>query len=321
MTSRMHAPGEPLIRLAEVTRTFPSRPAARRGSEPVRALQDVDLEIPRGEVWGVVGPNGAGKSTLFAVILGFLHATSGWARVDGRLPRRYLREAGAGYLPDRFTLPDSWTVIGALVGLARLEGLRAGEAGARVDALIQRLGLADSARRAIGDLSRGALQRVGIAQALLGERDLVVLDEPTQGLDPLWRVRLRELLADLKGEGRTVLLASHDLGEVERVADRVVLLRNGRVMELRTPPEDESLDVRLLLAEPFDEVSDAFPGARPEGGTGPASLAWRVRAASPRELTDRLAALLASGAVLLSVEPRREQLEERVRRALEGGPA
>ncbi len=214
-------------------------------------------------MWGVVGPNGAGKTTLFGLLLGFLRPTEGTVRIDGLEPRRYLRREGAAYLPERFRLPPEWMVGAALRALADLEGLRRPQARARVAALLERFDLAGHATRPIGALSRGLCQRLGLAQALIAERPLVVLDEPTEGLDPLWRVRFRDLVDELRAAGRTVLIASHDLAEVERLARRVVLLEGGRVKEIFEVARlaGGPLAYRLELAAPSSAVAAAFPGA------------------------------------------------------------
>ncbi|HEX7049378.1 MAG TPA: ABC transporter ATP-binding protein [Longimicrobiales bacterium] len=308
----MRARTNGMIEFEGVTKTYgPAR------SRP--ALADVTVAVPRGSVWAVVGPNGAGKTTLFGLLLGFLHPTAGRVRIDGRAPRRYLRARGAAYLPERFRLPDGWTVAAALRALARLEGMGAAAARARADALLERFALGAHAGKPVQALSRGLLQRVGVAQALLAPRELVVLDEPTEGLDPLWRIRFRAVVDELRAEGRTVLLASHDLAEVERTADRVVLLEAGRVRDVldvsRAP--DAAQRYRLALAAPTPAVVEAFPGAAVEPGED--DVVYTVTVADAAELSDRLAALLAAGGIVSAVAPAAEPLEARVRRALSGG--
>ena len=293
-----------MIQLDGVTRVYGTRAA------PVRAVDGISLELGPG-VTAVVGPNGAGKTTLLGLILGFLRPTSGAVTLGGQSPRRWIRRHGAAHLPERFILPPEWTVGAALRGLARLEGLESGDATARVRATLDHLGLAEHQDRAIGTLSRGMNQRLGLAQALLAERDLVVLDEPTEGLDPLWRVRLREIVGGLRAAGRTVLLASHELPEVERVADRVVVLRDGRVQEIVELAAEPGGPVAYRLDVTTDDVAlrDAFPDARRDGED------VVVTVSDARELSDRLAALLARGATLRGVRPAGAGLEERVRRA------
>src|SRR5690606_33189943 len=238
--------------------------------------------------------------------------------------RRYVRRHGAAYLPERFRVPGEWRVRPALVALARLEGLRPDVAARRADEALQRLGLEPFADREVRTLSRGVLQRLGLAQALLGERELLVLDEPTEGLDPLWRIKLRAILEEQRAAGRTILLASHDLAEVERVVERVVLLDGGRVREVFEPAlaggkgaTRGPLRYRLELAGAARELEEAFPGAVPVGPGEPG--AYRVTVADEAELSTRLGALIAAGGVVSAVLPETEPLEARVQRALGSG--
>ncbi|HEX6939837.1 MAG TPA: ABC transporter ATP-binding protein [Longimicrobiales bacterium] len=335
-----------MIELDDVTRIYPAAPG--RGRTDTTALSHVTLSIPEGGVWGVVGPNGAGKTTLFGLILGFLYPTEGTVRIGGLEPRRYLRRHGAAYLPERFRLPPEWTLGAALRALAGLEGVKGPAARERVAALLERFDLAPHAAKPIGALSRGLHQRLGLAQALLADRPLVVLDEPTEGLDPLWRIRFRDLIAELRDAGRTILIASHDLAEVERLADRVVLLEAGRVREVFDVARAAGgpLAYRLTLAAPSPAVAETFPGAveapagdggraipaggdpatarPPAAGAGPAPAAvpagatsYLIEVSDATELSARLAALLDIGAVIAAVTPAAERLEERVRRALD----
>lgn len=302
-----------MIQIDSLTRIFGTR------SRAVPALQDVTLELGPG-VWATVGPNGAGKTTLLGSILGLLRPTSGSVRIQGESPRRWVRRRGAAYLPERFRLPPEWPVRGALRSLARLDGADAGEARRRADAVLERLGLTPYADRTAGTLSRGLAQRLGLAQALLADRELVVLDEPADGLDPLWRIRLREIIADLDDGGRTVLLASHDLGEVERVADRVVLLDGGRVRDVldARDPTTGPLRFRIEVVGPTGPALAAFPDADPAAGED-AGSAVVVTVVDERELSHRLAALLQAGGIVRSVTPAGRPLEDRVRRRLEDG--
>jgi ABC-2 type transport system ATP-binding protein len=324
-----------MIVIDSVTKRFAR---ARRAPRP--ALDAVSLEFDRGMVHAVVGPNGAGKSTLFGLVLGFIHPSSGDLTIDGDDPRDYVRRNGAGYLPERFTLPAGWRVGEALRGLASREQLGAA-AGPACRAALERFGLASHEAARAGSLSRGLLQRVGLAQALLAPRALVVLDEPTEGLDPEWRLRFRNEIDRLRADGRTVLLASHDLAEVERLADRVVVLEAGRVREsfaVHAPPSALKYDIEIDSDTP--DLAALFPGAARTqdaahveeaarknvaaaesaaargGGTG---AVYRVSVADVAELNARLAALLATGARVRALRPAAEPLEARVRRALGGG--
>lgn len=297
-----------MIRFESVDKRFqPLRP----GAAPVVALRGVSLEIPAGGVWAVVGPNGAGKTTLFSLLLGFLHPDAGSISVDELAPREHARRRGFAYLPERFDLPPGLTPRAALHAFARLEGLDARAARAAVARELERYDLSAVADRPARALSRGLMQRTGLAQTGLAARAVVVLDEPTQGLDPIWRVRLRERVAELRQEGRTILLASHELDEVQRLADRAVLLDGGglrQVVEL-TPVPGEPLRYRLALAHGVQHVRTAFPGAT---ATADAKT-FDIAAADEVDLTRRLAALVELGGVIAAVHPRDGRLEREFR--------
>jgi ABC-2 type transport system ATP-binding protein len=300
-----------VIELEKVRKRFVLPPRPNRGARTVEALRDITLSIPRGSTCGVVGPNGAGKSTLFALILGFLKPSTGKVRLDGAAPRTFMRSQGAGYLPERFSLPPEWTVEATLRALGNLD--RLSDPAARASAVIDDFGLAEHLAKPLGTLSRGLLQRVGIAQALLAKRDLVVLDEPTEGLDPLWRLRLREQINNLRAEGRTLLIASHDLAEVERLVERVIVLEDGRVRD-DFAVKSETAAVRryrLNLQKPVDTMEQIFPGHQRINGENGVI----VSVADADDLNARLAALLAAGGVVESLIPA-DGVEQRVRDVL-----
>ncbi|HEY0305325.1 MAG TPA: ABC transporter ATP-binding protein [Longimicrobiales bacterium] len=299
-----------MITVDKVSKRFRITPGPGRKAGVVDALTDVSVEIASGEVVAVVGPNGAGKSTLFSVILGFLEPTAGDIAIDGDDPRRYMRRLGVGYLPERFRLPAAWTVRDALRAFAKLERVDA----QRADLAIDAFGLADHAGKVMTALSHGMLQRVGLAQALLAERALIVLDEPTEGLDALWRVRFRDVIAQQRARGATILIASHDLAELERLADRAILLDSGRLREVMSLRERTAVRAyRVELADAHAGFTDVFPGARAVAQ----SHAFVVDVSDVADLNRRLAALLASGAAVVSITPA-DTLEERVTRSTGG---
>ena len=217
-----------MIDLNEVAKTYRTGLPGR--GRLVHALDRVTLRVESGTALGIVGLNGAGKSTLLRIILGYIRPTSGEALIASMAPRSYVERNGVAYVPERVTIPRSWTVLGALRAYAMLGEIQ-DDSWHRVDAAMHRLGLEQLADRKIAHLSKGNVQRVGIAQAILTERKLMVLDEPTESLDPVWIVETREILEEwLAGDPERVLvIASHNLPEVERVTNRVVLLHNGRI--------------------------------------------------------------------------------------------
>lgn len=293
-----------MIELHEVTKRY-----GRKGAG-TDAVRDVTLTIPSGSVWAMVGPNGAGKSTLLSLLLGFIRPTHGTITIAGELPRDYLREQGAGYLPERFSLPARSRTVDVIRLFARLERAIPADA----DRAIALLGLEPHLDRQTNELSRGLLQRLGLAQAVLARRSLIILDEPTEGLDPIWRVRLRDILSELRADDRTVIIASHDLSEVERIADRALVLDNGAVRDvLDVRARAAALHYRIRFAQPFDDVGGAFPDA-----TRIDDLAYVVVVTGPADLSLRLGGLIALGALIDTVEPVRPGLEERVRGTLDG---
>jgi ABC-type multidrug transport system ATPase subunit len=246
-------------------------------------------------------------------------STSGELRVGGLAPRAFVERHGIGYVPESVAIPPRWTVRGALGAFAALGEVA--DAGARIDRVLGMLGLEGLARRRVGALSKGNLQKLAIAQALVGPRRLLLLDEPLNGLDPVWVARLREVLAEWRAEEpeRTLLVVSHNLPEVERAVDRVAVLAGGRIraeLDLRAPRRGAAW--RLELADAGASaaaVAEAFPGAVRAGD------AWTVGAADEGEMSRRLAALLGRGARLRSVAPAGAGLEERLHRVLAGEAA
>ena len=210
------------------------------------AVEDLSLTVGRGEVFGFLGPNGAGKTTSIKMLLGLVAPSDGSATVLGaRLGDRRTR-ARLGFLPEHFRFHE-WLTGRELLHLhARLLGLRADEGRTRAEAWLRRVALTDAARRPIRTYSKGMMQRVGLAQALLGNPDLVFLDEPTSGLDPLGRLLVRDIIRELRERGTTVFLNSHLLGEVEATCSRVVFVKEGRVVhDMRLGEMEESLEVEV----------------------------------------------------------------------------
>jgi len=217
------------------------------------AIDDVSFRVERGEVLGFVGPNGAGKTTTLRIIAGYLAADRGRvsvAEIDVERERAHAC-AQIGYLPESAPLYDDMRVEDFVRFRARIKGVAAADLRERVDSALRKMAVADRRRQVIGTLSKGYRQRVAMADALVATPPVLILDEPTAGLDPVQVRELRALLADLAGE-HTILLSSHRLDEVEALAARVVVLVGGRVVAAGTPREiagDRSLeDVFVELA-------------------------------------------------------------------------
>jgi ABC-2 type transport system ATP-binding protein len=246
----------------------------------VRALVDLDLRVERGEVFGYLGPNGAGKSTTIRLLLGLIHPTSGRASLhglEGVASRRL-----AGYLPGDLRLGDRLTGQEQLDSLARLRG---GVDEALRDELCERLGVVLD--RPIRQLSKGNRQKLGIVQAFMHRPQLVVLDEPTAGLDPLLQGEVRSLLRETAADGRTVFLSSHSLDEVQHVADRVGILRRGRLVDVDAVERLRERSLRHVTVTFADRV-DPAPLAAIDGVRVVAADGSVVRLSAPETAMDRV---------------------------------
>ena len=215
-----------MIRIEHISKNF--------GKQQV--LRDVSLEIPEGQVLGLLGPNGAGKSTLMKVLIGLWSADKGTVTAPPRI----------GYLPENNPLDDEMYVVEYLRFMAGLTGVQ--HSAANVQALIERVGLTPEQHKHIRELSKGYRQRVGLAQALLGDPQLLILDEPTTGLDPNQLVEIRALIRDL-GKERTVILSTHIMQEVREMCDRVVILDHGEIKA------DKPIDAIQDLEQLFHQVT------------------------------------------------------------------
>lgn len=223
---------------------------------PFEALKGVDLMVKQGEVTGFLGPNGAGKTTALHILLGFQMATSGTAEIFGEDVKDSPARQRIGYLPEHPQLYGFLTARELLKAAGRLFDLPKDLLRERIESLLEQVGLLDAGNRRIATYSRGMLQRIGLAQALINDPDLVILDEPTSGLDPLGRMDVRKLIEHLREQGKTVFFSSHELSEVERVCDHVVIMARGTIVaegaadELVAPGESlEQFFVRSIRKE------------------------------------------------------------------------
>lgn len=215
-----------IIELDHLTKSF--KGSSRK--QEMLAVNDLSFSVQQGEIFGFLGPNGAGKTTTLCTLLGFLHPTSGGGSVFG-LPfgePEALRRIG--YLPEYVNLHEYYTPDGMLKYYARLSGLDPAEASVRASYVLERLGIADVCNKRISKFSKGMIQRLGLAQAVLGNPDLLFLDEPTSSLDPVGRKDVKDLLLELKAQGKTVVISSHILSDIESLCDRVAIIRNGRLV-------------------------------------------------------------------------------------------
>lgn len=213
------------VQLSKVFRDFWMRPKAK-------ALDRVEIQVFRGEIFGLLGPNGSGKSTLIKILLGLLFPTSGRAAIFGRDPRNLVIKDRIGYMPEESYLYRYLNAEETLMFYGRLFNLPKAECRHRVELLLEMVGLTNQKRRPIVEYSKGMARRIGLAQALINDPDLVFLDEPTTGLDPIGTREIKDLILELRKQGKTVVLCSHLLSDVEDVCDRVAVLYGGRVRRL-----------------------------------------------------------------------------------------
>ncbi|MEO6876489.1 MAG: ABC transporter ATP-binding protein [Opitutaceae bacterium] len=228
----------------------------------LRAVDHLSLRIERGQVYGLLGPNGSGKSTTLKLILGLLTPTAGHCRLFGVSSHRPEARRRVGYLPESPYFYRYLTGRELTNFYGRMSGLGGAQLAIRVDDVLAWVGLADAAGRRVGTYSKGMLQRVGLAQALVHDPELVILDEPTAGLDPVGSAFVTELILRMKGEGRTVLITSHLLGQIEDVCDRVGILGRGQLMldaavgDLADDPERQVLTIGALMPDELDELRE-----------------------------------------------------------------
>jgi len=236
----------PAIEIQDLCVSFPGR----RGS--VQALQNLTLRVEPGIVYGFLGPNGAGKTTTLQVLLGFQEATSGSASLLGRPVTQSIAREKIGYMTEN---PDTYGFLTGrelLTMAGRLFGLPLSVIRQRSTQLLEETGLSEAADRRIASYSRGMRQRICMAQALINDPDLLILDEPTGGLDPLGRRDIRRMIAARKAAGKTVFFSSHELSEVESACDRIAILSKGRLVAegpvSKLVPPGESLELYFIKA-------------------------------------------------------------------------
>ena len=228
-----HSNGEVVVSVRGLTKVFKdfwNRPKAR-------AVDNVDFDVKRGEVFGLLGPNGSGKSTTVKLLLGLLNPTKGHIEVFGHSPRHVQTKARIGYLPEESYLYRYLNSRETLDFFGNLFHLDRDVRDNRAEQLLEMVGLSQTRMRAVGEFSKGMQRRIGLAQALINDPDLVILDEPTAGLDPIGCREIKDLILALARRGKTVILSSHLLSDVEDVCDRVVIYYGGRVQALGTLKE------------------------------------------------------------------------------------
>ena len=299
----------PVIEVSGLKKTFRLGLRRRR----VEAVRDASFEVRPNEVFGIVGPNGAGKTTTIKILTGLIRQTGGEARMFGEPVSVIANRARLGYLPEGPYFYEHLKVKELLMYYGNLHGLRGRALSDRADALIVRVGLEHARGRPLKQFSKGMRQRAGLAQALINDPELVILDEPQSGLDPIGRREVRDLIFELKTQGKTVVFSSHILPDVEAVCDRVALMQGGVVREV------SELDALVSRNAVGAEVKvrglgvEMLPG-QPEGfeaGVEQRGNVLVVTSTAPAQaLSDWLGEVVRAGGVIEAVTPHRQSLED-----------
>jgi ABC-2 type transport system ATP-binding protein len=298
------------IQVDQLAKTF--RTPFRR--KKVEALRGVSFEVKRGEVFGFLGPNGAGKTTTIRILMGLIHATGGKASILGHtLPSRAAR-ARLGFLPESPYFYDYLSVAELLDLAGRLFGLDAATRRKRADELIHKVGLDRARSQPLKKYSKGMLQRAGLAQALMNDPELVVLDEPMSGLDPIGRKEVRDLILEMRDRyGKTVFFSTHILADAEAIADRVAIIAGGEIRSAGVPEELVghtvlSIDVTVRLPDRADAAVQALEaGAIKIRRRG---LELTATLAGDADVDAYLARARTAGARTIAVNPHHETLED-----------
>lgn len=290
-----------------LTKTY-RRWLTRRGHT---ALAGVELAVPAGSAFGLIGPNGAGKTTFIKTLLGIVRPDAGEVRILGGLPDDPRVRARIGYLPERLHLPAAWKPTELLHSVARMKGLRTTEP--ELLRILERVGIADAKDRRIGGYSKGMKQRLGLGAALLGGPELLILDEPTDGIDPLGRVEIRHLLAEELARGATLFLNSHLLSETERICDRIAILGGGKVLRQGSLAELRQVGVcwqaRFAPGAPLEALAEA--------GFTAAEGRFRIVVSDAAGLNAALDQARAAGALLVELTREEKALEDVLAEAME----
>jgi ABC-2 type transport system ATP-binding protein len=274
------------------------------------AVRDLTLQIARGEAFGFLGPNGAGKSTSIKMLLGLVKPTSGSALLLGKPVGAREVRARIGFLPEHFRFYDWLSASELILFHGRLCGVAEDALRSKIPRLLERVGLGAQSNKPIRSFSKGMMQRVGLAQAIVNDPEILFLDEPTSGLDPSGRKLVRDMIAEQRSRGATVFLNSHLLGEVEQSCDRVAFIREGRIVGMYEMGgwQSAQTEVEIKVARVNSTVMERLNGfaqnVRLEGEL------LRLRVMQPDHLPEVVRCLVENGVEVFSVIPQRVSLED-----------
>lgn len=275
----------------------------------VSALREVSVKVERGCIFGLLGQNGAGKTTLVKILLSLVPQTAGAAKVLGKDPDDVSIRRRIGFLPEQMRLPEYMKAHAFLRYMGDLNGVAASLQKKRIPELLELVGLPGE-KKLIKAYSKGMMQRLGLAQALLNDPELLFLDEPTEGLDPIGRKQVRDLLVSLRAQGKTIFLNSHILSEVEMICDELMILRKGEMVRAGKPSEftQRTGEYRIQLAAVTDAAhaaAESLLGAVKWDGTS-----LRFPAKDRAQLNQLIDRLRAAGAEIEAIEPLKSTLEQ-----------
>ncbi len=297
-----------IIEIQELTKDFEVGFWKKRA---IRALDHLSLSVERGEVFGFLGPNGAGKTTTLKILMDLIRPTSGSARILGAPVSTVLMRRRVGFLPENPYFYDYLTAEELLSYVGSLFGLRQPALGVRVSGLLATVGLQDARKLQLRKFSKGMVQRIGLAQAIINDPELVFLDEPMSGLDPLGRREVRQAILGLKSKGVTVFFSSHILPDVEALCDRVAIMNRGRLQQVGAL--HQILKVRIeaheiVLAGASTEAAESLKTLCDE--MTPMGERLQLRAERPQQVEAVISYAMAHGISLVSVNPVRPSLED-----------
>jgi ABC-2 type transport system ATP-binding protein len=289
----------------------------------VHALSGLDLRVDAGSIYGFVGPNGAGKSTTIKILVGLVAPSTGSASIFGRSIAEPAARDAIGYLPENPSFPDFLRPLEVLRYLGKLSGLSGADLDRRAEAILDRVGLGGARDLTVRKFSKGMVQRLGLAQALLHDPRLLILDEPMSGLDPIGRKDVRDLIVELKRQGKTIFFSTHILPDVESICDRAGMVLHGKLVRegaLRTLLDGSIQSVEVRCAGVGATVFEELRRTAREGGES--AEGYVLSYPGLDEANAAAARILGAGGRILAVAPVRETLEETfVRLAEASAPA
>ena len=276
-----------------------------------RALDTLSLTVEKGQIFGFLGANGAGKTTTLKLLMRLIYPTSGTARILGHDISDISMHARIGYLPENPYFYDYLTAREFLSYCGQLFGQKAGTRASRTEALLTRVNVEKKSwDLQLRKFSKGMLQRVGLAQALINDPEIVFLDEPMSGLDPVGRREVRDLIASLRTEGKTVFMCSHILSDIEVLCDSVAILKGGRLAHAGSLDELRSRETRLVEIIATDAAAEALKQLNINGKVTETASGISIEVTDEKEVDGVIAALRSVNGKLVSVQPVRQSLEE-----------